>query len=122
MYYQQNNYAESPFISTALVINLLSNSGKKLSELVKPLCKYYASGEINTKVKDKPKAMTEVEKKYGKKAQQVLHLDGLSMYFKGWWFNLRASNTEDLLRLNLEADSRGLMAKKRDEILRMMRG
>jgi len=117
MYYQENNYCESSFISTAMVINLLSSSRQKLSELVNPLRKYFSTGEINTAVKNKLAVIKQVEQKYSSQAQKVLHLDGLSMYFKDWWFNLRASNTEDALRLNLEADSNGLMEKKKKEIL-----
>lgn len=121
LYYQANNYTESPSISTALLINLLAETGQPLSALVKPLRKYYHSGEINRKVKDKDKIIKKVEKKYRQKAKKTLYLDGLSMYFKDWWFNLRESHTEDLLRLNLEAKSKKLMEIKKDELLQILR-
>jgi phosphomannomutase len=121
MYYSANNFTESPIISTALITNLLNETGQSLSSLVKPLRKYYHSGEINRKVKDKEKIIKTIEKKYKQKAQKTLHLDGLSMYFKDWWFSLRTSHTEDLLRLNLEANSNKLMQKKKQEILRIIK-
>lgn len=120
LYYRENNYSESVFISAALIMNLLSSKGVSLSTLVRPLRKYFSSGEINTAVKDKDKKIKDIEKHYKEKAQEILNLDGLSMYFKGWWFNLRKSNTESLLRLNLEADSKELMEEKREEILRLL--
>lgn len=121
LYYQANNYTESSFISLALILNLLSEENKKLSELVSPLKKYFASGEINSEVDDKDAKMEEIEKKYSEGSKEVKHLDGLSMYFKDWWFNLRKSNTEPLLRLNLEADTKKLMEQKRDELLKAVR-
>ena len=87
----------------------------------KPLRKYYHSGEINRKVKDKTKIIGNVEKKFKSKAQKTLHLDGLSMYFKDWWFSLRESHTEDQLRLNLEANSSKLMQEKKRDILKMIK-
>lgn len=120
MYYRDNNYTESTFISLAEILNLISEKNKPLSELVKPLKKYSASGEINSEVKDKDAKLLEIEKMYKDKAIEILHLDGLSMYFKGWWFNLRKSNTEPLLRLNLEADTRKMMEEERDEVLRLI--
>ncbi len=120
LYYKENNYTESPFITTALIVNLLSETSKTLSQLIKPFRKYCASGEINSEVKDKNKKMKEVEEKYKDEALEVKHLDGLSMYFKGWWFNLRKSNTENLLRLNLEANSKELMEEKKNELLGLL--
>ena len=117
LYYQENNYTESVFISAAIIMNLLSDNGS-LSSLVKPLRKYYATGEINSEVEDKDAKIQEVEKKYKGK---IVKLDGLSVYFDDWWFNLRKSNTEPLLRLNLEANSKKLMEEKRDELLKVIR-
>lgn len=125
LYYQANNYAESSFITTALAMNMLKESGMRLSELVLPLRKYFASGEINFRVKDKEKKIEEVERKlkkrYKTKIVKVLHLDGLSMYFQDWWFNLRESHTEDLLRLNLEADSKLMLEKRMKEVGKMIK-
>ena len=121
MYYSANNFTEGPIISVALITNLLNDSKQPLSSLVKPLRKYYHSGEINRKVKDKTKIIGNVEKKFKSKAQKTLHLDGLSMYFKDWWFSLRESHTEDQLRLNLEANSSKLMQEKKRDILKMIK-
>lgn len=121
LYYQENNYTESVFISVALIMNLLSAKGVTLSSLINPLRKYFSSGEINVKVEDKDKKIKDVEEHYKEKAQKVLNIDGLSMYFSSWWFNLRKSNTEPLLRLNLEADSKELMEEKRNEVLMIIK-
>jgi phosphomannomutase len=115
-YYKENNYAESSFITTAMMMNLVSK--KKLSQLVEPLRKYFHTGEINLKIKDKIGAMSKTEKAFKGK---VVRKDGLSMYFKDWWFNLRPSNTEDLLRLNLEADSKELMEEKKKGLLELIK-
>ena len=84
------------------------------------LKKYFQSGEINSEVADKDAKLKEIEEKY-KHADKILHLDGVSFYFKDWWFNVRPSNTEPLLRLNLEADTKELMEEKRDEVLALIR-
>jgi phosphomannomutase len=119
-YYKDSFFTESSFITTAMLLNLLAHENKPLSELVKPLKKYFQSGEINSDVADKQAKMKEVEKYYTD-AGKILHLDGVSIYYKDWWFNLRPSNTEPLLRLNLEADTKELMQRKRDEVLKIIR-
>ena len=119
-YYKDSFFTESSFITTALLLNLLDQENKPLSRLAKPLKKYFQSGEINSSVSDKEAKIREIEEHY-KDADKILHLDGLSVYYKDWWFNLRPSNTEPLLRLNLEADAEGLMQRKRDEILKIIR-
>jgi phosphomannomutase len=121
LYFKENNYAESAFISTAYIMNLLSSSGKKLSELVAPLHQYFFTGEINSKVINKETMMTKIESVYKDSSKEIMHLDGLSMYFEDWWFNLRPSNTENLLRLNLEANSNELMVEKKQELLNLIR-
>ena len=77
-----------------------------MSQLVAPLRKYSATGEINFKVRDVKQALTFIEDKYSQvEGVKIDHLDGLTVEFNDWWFNLRSSNTEPLLRLNLEAAS-----------------
>ena len=118
-YLANNHYIESPLVILLYIMNLMAESSSALSELVAPLKRYFSTGEINFNVKDKEGAISLIEKELkGDKPVRVLHLDGLSMEFDGWWFNLRPSNTEDLLRLNLEADTPEL----REEKLRLVKG
>lgn len=118
-YFKDNFYTDSGIIAAIWVLNLLSAKKQKLSELVRPLKKYYASGEINSKVEDKDGKMKELAEKY--KYGKVSWLDGIKVEFSDWWFNVRPSNTEPLLRLNLEAKNKKLMEKKRDVVLRIIR-
>ena len=118
-YYKDSFFTESSFITLAMTLNLLAEENKPLSELADPLRKYFQSGEINSDVADKETKIKEIEENY-KDAEKILHLDGLSGYYKDWWFNIRPSNTEPLLRLNLEADTKELMEQKRDEILKII--
>ena len=118
LYFKENNYAESSFIPVALVMNILSD-GKNLSDVLKPFRKYYSTGEINFTAKESK--LKDLENKYMKEAKKIDYLDGLTMFFDGWWFNLRRSNTEDLLRLNLEADTKELMERKKKELVRLIK-
>lgn len=118
-YYFKDNYtAESSSLAAIYLLNLMSKTGKKPSELIKPLKKYYQSGEINSKVKDVKKILTLIEKKYS--TGKISSLDGLKISFNTWWFSIRSSNTEPLLRLNVEADTNKLMEEKRDELLKLI--
>jgi phosphomannomutase len=102
-------------------IAALGTSDKSLSKLLKPYSKYIASGEINSKVKDAKSTMKKIESIYGAKIEIKLdHLDGLTVDSDSWWFNVRASNTEPLLRLNVEAKTEAQMAKIRDEVLELI--
>ena len=118
-YFKDNYFADSGLIAVVVLISLMSKNKKKLSELVSPLNKYFQSGEINSTVKDVEKKLKEIETEYGD--GKIMHLDGLSVYYDDWWFNLRPSNTEPLLRLNLEAKTREKMEEKRDELLKKIR-
>lgn len=118
-YYQEEGYVENSDRTMLLILELLSRSGKKLSELVKPLHKYFQSGEINSKVKDMPTVLRELKKTY--RDAEHYELDGLTVRYPDWWFNVRTSNTEPVIRLNLEANTYNLMAKKRDEVLVLIR-
>lgn len=90
-------------------------------KFIDSLSKYYRSGEINFVVRDKAAAIALVEKKYKSQAEKISHLDGLKMEFKEWWFNLRPSNTEDLLRLNLESKNRKIFTSKLSEIKKILK-
>jgi phosphomannomutase len=120
-YYRDSFFTESSKISTIIIINMLRREKKKLSELVAPLRRYFASGEINSEVDDKEGRMDELVRLYKKDAKLVSRLDGIKLEFDDWWFNVRPSNTEPLLRLNLEAKSKKKMEEMRDKILAVIR-
>lgn len=104
------------------LLDLLSQSDKTLDQMVDELgSKYFISGEINTKGVNSQSVIKKIEEVYGPKSQEILHVDGVSMKFDTWHFNVRASNTEPLVRLNLEATTQELMEQKRDEILSLIR-
>jgi phosphomannomutase len=113
-YYEQNFYADSALITLVHTLNVLDASGQSMSELIKPLRRYANSGEINFKVDNKEAKMEELARRYGE--GQVDHLDGVTVGFKEWWFNCRPSNTEPLLRLNVEARTEELLKEKLAEI------
>ena len=94
---------DSGLMAMIKVLNLLSNSDKKLSEHIAPLRRYAATGEINYRVGDVDETLAKVKKHFGDAGAKFDDLDGLTVQNEGWWFNLRSSNTEPLLRLNLEA-------------------
>ena len=119
-YFKENFFTESSALAAIYVANLVSQSNKPLSELIKPIQRYFASGEINSEVHDVKKVFENVRKKYS--TGKMIELDGLSFEFKDWWFNVRASNTEPLVRLNLEAKTKADMEKHRDELLALIRG
>jgi phosphomannomutase len=113
-YFEQNFYADSAMIMLMHVLNVIDEKGKAISELIKPVRRYSSSGEINFKVDNKELRMEELARRYGD--GQVDHLDGVTVGFKEWWFNCRPSNTEPLLRLNVEAKTRELLQEKLGEI------
>jgi len=123
-YFRDNFYADNGFIPALLILELMSQKGLSLRDLLKPLReRYFISGEINTRVA----SMTEVPAKLALLKREYGHghtyeLDGLSVEFADWHFNVRASNTEPLLRLNLEADTPEMMERRRDEVLAIIRG
>jgi phosphomannomutase len=119
-YFKENFTAESQGLALIKLANLICKTGKKVSELVMPLKKYSASGEINSRVDDVKGVLAKLKEKYSDGKQ--FELDGLSTEYNDWWFNVRASNTEPLLRLIVEAKERGLMEEKRDELLKVIRG
>jgi phosphomannomutase len=121
-YYFHDFYcADSGTIPALLILELLSVEGKRLSELLEPLrSRYFISGEINSEVEDQDAKMKELEERYWD--GQVSHLDGISVDYDDWHFNVRPSNTEPLLRLNLESlVSEEHMKEKRDEVLGLIR-
>ena len=123
-YFKANSTAESSSMATFALANIVSASDKPLSELVAPLRKYAQSGEINTKTTTPPaEILAKVKEIYAAKAR-VFELDGVSVDAwdaEGWWANVRMSNTEPLVRLNLEGKTKEIMEAKRDEFLSLIR-
>ena len=113
-YYRDNFYADSAMITLVHIINILSEANVPISELISPLRRYSSSGEINFEVENKQTKMDEMTRRYSD--GQIDHLDGVTIGYKDWWFNCRPSNTEPLLRLNLEARSKELLDEKLSEI------
>ncbi len=111
---------EVPDIMILKVLQELSESGKTLSEYVQPLQKYYRPGEINFEVSDKDGVFSRLREKYGKNLKY--DFDGLSFEWPDWWFNVRASNTENKIRLNLEAVSESVMKEKTEEVSGLIKG
>jgi len=123
-YFRDNFFADNGFIPALLILELMSKKGKSLRELLEPLRRrYFISGEINTKLSSMaavaPK-LDQIAERYADASQYKL--DGISIEYPDWHFNVRASNTEPLLRLNLEATTPERMAEKRDEVLGLIRG
>jgi phosphomannomutase len=115
--------ADSGMLAALHAIAALGEIEVPLSKLLSPFNRYHSSGEINSTVSDAKAAMNKIEKIYGKKSGvEVDHLDGLTINGDNWWFNLRASNTEPLLRLNVEASTEARMKKVRDDVLNTIRG
>ncbi len=119
-YFRENSFAESSALAVLYIANLVSQSNQPLSRLIAPIQRYFASGEINSTVADPPAVLGKLRAKYRDAA--ILELDGLSFEYPTWWFNVRCSNTEPLVRLNLEAKSQAEMEAKRDEVLAVVRG
>jgi len=122
-YYFHDFYnADSGTVPALLILEKLSVEGKKMSELLEPLrAKYFISGEINSEVEDGEAKMAELEERFSD--GEISHLDGLSVDYPDWHFNVRPSNTEPLLRLTLESlVSEEDMERRRDEVLGVIRG
>ena len=121
-YFRDNWYADSGLIAFLVALELVSIEGKPLSELLVPLDQWVRSGEINSRVSDVQGKLNALEQRYGQDARAVDHMDGITVEYQDWWFNVRPSNTEPMLRLNVEAKDSSLMEQKRDELLAFIRG
>jgi len=117
-YYRDNYFADSGMITLVHVLNILSDHDAPLSELVKPLQRYYCSGENNFEVEDKAAALEQLAGKYAD--GQVDYLDGITVQYPDWWLNCRPSNTEPLLRLNVEAKSPEVLASKMTQLKELL--
>lgn len=117
-YYRDNFYADSGMLTLVHMINIVSAADAPISELIKPLRKYHNSGEMNFEVEDKQAKMDEFAKRYSD--GQIDNLDGVTIIYKDWWFNCRPSNTEPLLRLNIEANTKELLEEKLGEMTQQL--
>jgi phosphomannomutase len=119
-YFRENYRADSGLIAAVVALGELSRSGEALSELLLPFRRYHASGEVNSVVNDQAAKIEEIAARYADGDQD--RLDGLTVEFDGWWCNVRPSNTEPLLRLNVEARTPELLEEKTAELLGLIRG
>ena len=121
-YFRDNYFADSGIIAMLTVAELVGRQEEPISKLLEPIDPYVRSGEINSEVDDQQEALERVEEYYAERDNPAVdHLDGLTVDYGDWWFNLRPSNTEPLLRLNVEAEDRETMQTKRDELLDLIR-
>ena len=121
-YYRDNYRADSGIITSLIVSEIVSKENRPLSELLEEFRKYHTIEETNIEVKDKNAKLNEIESIYKKQnPKNISKIDGITVEFNDWWFNARPSNTEPLLRLNLEADSEELMKEKKEELMGVMK-
>jgi phosphomannomutase len=121
-YFRDFYYCDTGVVPALVMLELVSRAGKPLSELLAPFReRYHISGEINSTVGDVPVKLQQLKERYAPAAERVSHMDGISFEFSDWHFNVRPSNTEPLLRLNLEALDADTMERRRDEVLELIR-
>ena len=114
--------ADSGMLAALHALAALAETDQPLSELLRPYSRHVASGEINSEVLDQQAVLDELEQTWlGRDGVEVDHLDGLTVNHADWWFNVRASNTEPLLRLNAEGTDAATMARVRDDVLAVIR-
>jgi phosphomannomutase len=118
-YFRDNWYADSGMIALLQCLEVFSQAGKPVSEVIAPIDTRFRSGEINSRVSDASQKLHELEREYSDAA--IDHLDGVTIAYPDWWMNVRPSNTEPLLRLNVEGDTPELMQRHRDEALALIR-
>ncbi len=118
-YFRDNWYADSGMIALLSCLELFSEADKPVSEVIAPIDTRFRSGEINGRVNDIPAKLEQIQSHYAD--AQIDYLDGVTISYPDWWMNVRPSNTEPLLRLNVEGDTRALMEQHRDEALGLIR-
>ncbi len=123
-YFKDYFYCDNGLIPFVMMLEFLSIQNKTLSEIMNEMFwnKYFVSGEINSEVSDVKSKIAEAKEKYASEAKNVDEIDGVSIEYDDWRFNLRGSNTEPVIRLNVEAKSKELMEQKRNELLKLIRG
>src|SRR5918998_5877552 len=120
-YFRDNYFADSGIIAMLTIAELVGRQGEPISSLLAPIDPYVRSGEINSEVEAQEATLQNVEDHYSGNDVEIDHLDGLTVDLGDWWFNIRPSNTEPLLRLNVEANDRETMEQRRDELLSLIR-
>lgn len=118
-YFRDHWYADSGLIALLVALEVISRSGQPLSKLVAGFDPYVRSGELNSRVEDIPGKLAEIESRY--QGAEIDHLDGLTVSYPDFWFNVRPSNTEPLLRLNVEAQSADILKSRTEELLQLIR-
>jgi phosphomannomutase len=119
-YFRDNWYADSGMIALLTVLELVSERDEPLSQVLEPLDTRFRSGEINSEVADQAEVMKKIEGVYASQGATIDHLDGLTVGFPEWWFNVRPSNTQPLLRLNVEADDPETLNQRTKEVLELI--
>ena len=118
-YFKNNYYSDSGLIALIEVLNILSEWDDKFSNILTPLRRYYSTGEINFEVIDKDEKIKRLAERFAN--GRVDYLDGVTVEYDDWWFNVRKSNTQPLLRLNLEAKTKEIMESKMKEVIRIIK-
>lgn len=123
-YFRDYFYCDNGLIPLVMMLEFLSAEEKTLSEIMNEMFwnKYFVSGEINNEVSDVKTVLQKAKEKYSADAKDILEIDGISIELENWRFSLRGSNTEPVIRLNVEAKEKALMETKRDELLNLIRG
>ena len=119
-FFRENYNAEASTLAAIILMNAMVETGETISQLVSDVKRYFHSGEINSDVEDKDAVIEKLKEKYAD--GKISELDGVKIEYPEWWFNVRPSNTEPKLRLNLEANTEEMMEEKRDEVLKIIRG
>jgi phosphomannomutase len=119
-YYREMGFTDNGLLTMVYVANILAASGRTLSELIRPLDRYPSTGEINLRVSRPDAVLSALAAHY--RDADLDRLDGLTVDYPDWWFNIRPSHTEPVVRLNLEAETRDLLDEKKQEVLSVVRG
>lgn len=119
-YFKDNYFSDSGLIAFLKVLELFSCEDREISEIIKEFDIYSSSGEINFKVDDKKKVIKKIEREFKNRSIKIDWVDGISVWFKDWWFNVRPSNTESLLRLNVEADNFEILNNNLPKIIKFI--
>ena len=116
--FRDNWYSDSGFISFVILLQFLSWYTQPISEIVKPFYKYFKSPELNFEIEDKNAVLAKIKEKYSDGEQNLM--DGIRVDYKDWWFLVRPSNTEPLLRMTIEANSKELLEEKQKELTKFV--
>ncbi len=119
-YFKELGFIENSLLVILKVLEIISQEEKTISEILLPFQKYFQSGEMNFEIINKEEKMKEIEEHF-KDASNISRFDGLSVEYNDWWFNIRPSQTEDLLRLNIEAKTKELLEEKKKKLIKLIK-